>query len=95
MQRSIRDFAQSRRCPKPLVRVMLDDGERLYLQALAAGPDDDFVTLSVYDPDDEMTRVVVLRLDAIRKVELLKKPPSAAEKAFVFQPRSTAVGFAV
>jgi hypothetical protein len=94
MQRAIREFAEIRKCVQPFVRVMLDDGEQLFLEAIAAGPDDDFVTLSVHDPADEMTRVVVLRLDAIRKVDMLRTAPSAKEKAFVFRSRPTTIGFA-
>jgi hypothetical protein len=93
MQRSIREFAQSRRCPKPLVRMTLDDGEQLFLRAMTPGPGDDFVTFTVYEPSDEIARLVVLRLDAVRKIEMLTKPPNAAEKAFVFQPRNTGIGF--
>ncbi len=93
MQRSIREFAQSRKCAKPLVRVTLDDGEQLFLQAMTPGPDDDFVTFTVYEASDELTRLVVLRLDAIRKIEMLRKAPNATQKAFVFHPRNTGVGF--
>ena len=93
MQRSIREFAQSRKCPNPLVRVMLDDGEKSFVQAMTPGPDDDFVTFTVYEPGDEATCIVVLRLDAIRKVELLRTAPSAQEKDFVFHPRGVGIGF--
>ena len=94
MQRSIRDFARSRACPNPFVRVTLDDGEHLFLEAIRPGPDDDFVTFEVYERSDDVTRLVVLRLDAIKKVEIVESPPSAAEEAFVFRPRETGVGFA-
>jgi hypothetical protein len=93
MRRSIREFAQSRQCPEPLVRVTLDDGEQLFLQAMMPGPGDDFATFSVYQPNDEIPRLVVLRLDAIRKVEMLREPPSVKEKAFVFHSSGTGVGF--
>ena len=93
MRRAIRDFAQSRQCPKPLVRVTLDDGEQFFLEAMAPGPGEDFVTFTVYEPNDEMTRPVVLHLDAIRKVELLRKPPRGAEQHFRFRPRGTSIGF--
>jgi hypothetical protein len=93
MRRSIREFAQSRQCPEPLVRVTLDDREQLFVQAMTPGPGDDFATFSVYQPNDEMTRLVVLRLDAIRKVEMLTEPPSVKEEAFVFRSSGTGVGF--
>jgi len=93
MQRSIREFADARQCPEPFVRVTLDDAEQLFLEGMRAGPDDGFVTFSVHDPDDEMTRLVVLRLDAIRKVELLRRAPGAQETTFVFHPRTIGVGF--
>ena len=38
--------------------------------------------------------MLLVRLEAIRKVEILGKPPSAAERAFAFRPRGTGVGFA-
>jgi hypothetical protein len=93
IRHSIREFAESRRCPEPLVRVTLDDSEQFFLQAMTPGPGDDFATFSVYQPNDEMTRLVVLHLDAIRKVELLKEPPSATEEAFLFHSRARPVGF--
>jgi hypothetical protein len=93
MRRSIRDFAQSRKCPEPLVRVTLDDGEQFFLQAMTPGPGDDFATFSVYEPSDEMTRLVVLHLDAIRKVEMLRRPPSVTEESFVFHASGTSIGF--
>jgi hypothetical protein len=40
-----------------------------------------------------MTRLVVLHLDAIRKVEILREPPSVTEEAFVFPSSGTAIGF--
>src|ERR1044071_4506408 len=92
-QRSIREFVDARHCPKPFVRVTLDDGEQLFLEGMKAGPDDDFVTFSVHDPADEMPRLVVLRFDAIRKVELLRQAPSDRERTFVFHPRTIGVGF--
>jgi hypothetical protein len=93
MRHSIREFAESRECSQPLVRVTLDDGERFFLQAMTPGPGDDFASFSVYQPNDEMTRLVVLHLDAIRKVELLKEPPSRTEEAFVFHSSGTPIGF--
>jgi hypothetical protein len=93
MQRAIREFADARQCAEPFVRVTLDDGEQLFLEGMRAGPDDDFVTFSVHDPADEITRLVVLRLDTIRQVEMLCKAPSAREKTFVFHPRTIRVGF--
>jgi hypothetical protein len=93
MQRTIGEFSEARKCAQPLVRVGLDDGEQLFLQALSAGPDDDFVTLSVYEPGEELTRVVVLRLVAVRKVELLRQAPSPEEEGFVFRPRAARIGF--
>jgi hypothetical protein len=93
MRRSIRDAAQGRRSPEPVVRLTLDDGERFFLQAMAPGPGDDFATFSVYEPSDETTRLVILHLDAIRKVEILRKPPSAREKTFVFHSSGTSIGF--
>jgi hypothetical protein len=92
MRRSIRDFAQDRKCPEPLVRVTLDDGEQFFLQAMTPGPGDDFVTFSVYEPSDE-TGLVVLHLDAIRKVEMLRTPPNATEETFVFHSSGTSIGF--
>lgn len=94
MRHSIREFEESRHCSQPLVRVTLDDGEQFFLQAMTPGPGDDFATFSVYQPNEEMTRLVVLHLDAIRKVELLTEPPSAAEQGFVFPSKGTSVGFA-
>lgn len=93
MQRSIRDFARSRACPSPLVRVTLDDGEQLFLGAITPGPDDEFVTFEVYERSGAGTRLVVLPLDAIRKLEIVATPPSAAEETFVFRPREVGVGF--
>ena len=75
------------------MRVALDDGEQLFLAAIRPGPDDDFVTFEVYERSD-VTRLVVVRLDAIRKVEIVETPPTPAEKAYVFRPRETGVGFA-
>lgn len=92
MRHSIREFAESRQCPQPLVRVTLDDGEQLFLQAMTPGPGDDFATFWVYQPNDE-TRLVVLHLDAVRKVELLKEPPGGTEEAFAFHLSGTPVGF--
>lgn len=94
MQRSAREFAQKRKCPEPLVRVTLDDGERLFLESMTPGPGDDFVTFVVYASGDPPERLVVLRLDAIRKVELLGKPGSARERGLAFHPRSAGMGFA-
>ena len=93
MQRSIREFADARQCAEPFVRVTLDDGEQFFLDEMRAGPEDAFVTFSVHDPADEVTRLVVLRLDAIRQVEMLRKAPSARERTFVFHPRTVSVGF--
>jgi hypothetical protein len=93
MRHSIREFAESRQCSRPLVRVTLDDGEQFFLQTMTPGPGDDFATFSVYQPNDEMARLVVLHLDAVRKVELLKEPPSATEEAFVFLSSGTHLGF--
>jgi hypothetical protein len=93
MRRSIREFAESRKCPEPIVRVTLDDGEQLFVQALSPGPGDDFATFSVYEPGDELARPVVLHLDAIRKVELLRKPPSANEEGFAFRQIGGGIGF--
>jgi hypothetical protein len=93
MQRSIREFARSRDCLAPLVRMTLDDGERLFIGALASGPSDGFVTVSAYERGDEATRIVVVRLDAIRTAEILGSPPSAEEKRFTFRPRELDVGF--
>jgi hypothetical protein len=92
MRRSIRDFAVARDSPEPLVRLTLEDGEQFFLQAMTPGPGDDFATFSVYEASDE-TRVVVLHLDAIRKVELLSEPPSGSEKAFGFPSSGTSIGF--
>ena len=93
MRRSIRDFAQGRKCPEPLVRVTLDDGEQFFLQAMTPGPGDDFATFSIYEPGDEMTRLVVLHLDAIKKVEMLRTAPSVTEETFVFPSSGTSIGF--
>ena len=93
MQRSIREFADARQCAEQFVRVTLDDGEQFFLDEMRAGPEDAFVTFSVHDPADEVTRLVVLRLDAIRQVEMLRKAPSARERTFVFHPRTVSVGF--
>jgi hypothetical protein len=41
-----------------------------------------------------MTGLIVLRLEAVRKVEMLGKAPSTEAKAFVFYPRASGVGFA-
>jgi hypothetical protein len=88
MRRSIGEFGKA----APLVRLTLDDGEQLYVQAMTPGPGDDFATFSVYEADDE-TRLVIVHLDAIRKVEILSTPPSAREKAFVFRSGGRSVGF--
>jgi hypothetical protein len=93
MRRSIRDFAQARNCPELLVRVTLDDGEQFFLQAMTPGPGDDFATFSVYEPSDEMTRMVVIHLDAIRKVEMLRRAPTVTEETFVFHSSGTSIGF--
>jgi hypothetical protein len=89
MRRSIRDFAEGR---DPLVRLTVDDGEQFFLEAMTPGPGDDFATFSVYEPGNE-TRLVVLHLDAIRKVEIHQKPASAREQAFVFRSSGTSIGF--
>jgi hypothetical protein len=94
LRRSIRDFAQARTCPEPLVRVTLDDGEAFFLQAMTPGPGDDFATFSVYEPGEAMTRLVVLHLDAIRKVEMLTRAASVTEETFVFRASGTSIGFA-
>jgi hypothetical protein len=93
MRRSIREFAQSRQCPQPVVRVTLDDGEQFFLQGMTPGPGDNFATFSVYEPGDELSRLVVLHLDAVKKLEVLREPPSATEKAFVFHSSGTSIGF--
>jgi hypothetical protein len=94
MRHSIREFEESRDGSQPLVRVTLDDGEQFFLQAMKPGPGDDFATFSVYQPNEQVTRLVVLHLDAIRRVELLTEPPSATEQGFVFPSSGTSVGFA-
>ena len=92
MRRAIRDVMQARDAPEPVMRLTLDDGEELFLQAMTPGPGDDFATFSVYEAAAE-TRLVVVHLDAVRKVEILSKPPSAREKAFVFRSSGTSIGF--
>jgi hypothetical protein len=94
MQTEIREFAQSRRCTTPLVRMTLDDGEEFFLQAMNTGPGDDYVNLAIYPLKDASPRPVIVRLDAIKKVELLEHPPSKTEMEFVFHPRMAGVGFA-
>jgi hypothetical protein len=93
MHRAIRDFARGNDCPAPFVAVTLDDGERLLVETLAAGPGDNFVTVSAYGTGKATTRTVVVRLDAIRKVEVLRDAPTATEQRFVFRPREHDVGF--
>jgi hypothetical protein len=93
MRRSIREFTESRQSPEPLVRVTLDDGEQFFLQAMTPGPGDDFATFSVYEPSDETTRLVVLHLDAIRKIEMLRQAPSPTEERFVFHSSGASIGF--
>ena len=94
MQRAIRAFAKSLDPPEPLVRVTLESDEHVFLQQVTPGPGDDFVTLTVYEAGEDVKRVLLVRLEAIRKVEILGKPPTAAERAFAFRPRGTGVGFA-
>lgn len=94
LQRSIRDFVESTGCSEPFVRVTLDDGEQLFLATLKAGPDDDFVTIAVHEAGDELPALAVVRLGAIRKVEILQRAPAPRQAGFVFQPRETGVGFA-
>lgn len=52
------------------------------------------MTFEVYDSGDENTRTVTLRLDAIRKIETLRRPSSGKENEFVFHPRTSGIGFA-
>jgi hypothetical protein len=80
LRRTIRDFGDD-----PVVRVSLTDGEQVFLKALIAGPGDEFVTLHVHGAEDSMGRVLVVRLDAISKVELLREPPDARAAAFRFR----------
>ena len=94
MQRAIREFAKGLGTSEPLVRVTLEGDEHVFLRKLTPGPGDDFVTLTAFETGADGTRVLLVRLEAIRKVEILGKPPSAAERAFVFRPRGTGVGFA-
>jgi hypothetical protein len=93
LRRSISEFARARHCPSPLVRVTLDDGEQLFLQGMTPGPDDDFATFSVYPLVDDAPRLVVVRIDAIKKIEMLGEPPDAAEQGFVFPVSEAGVGF--
>ena len=93
VQRSVREFAERRGRP-PLVRATLDGGEQLFLRAITPGPAGDFVTVTAYEPGEEAIRVVLVRLDAIQRVDILARAPSAAEEKFLFEPRSGRVGFA-
>jgi hypothetical protein len=93
LQRSVREFAERRGRP-PLVRATLDGGEQLFLGAITPGPAGDFVTMTAYGPGEEAIHVVLVRLDAIQRVDILAEAPSAAEEKFLFEPRSGRVGFA-
>jgi hypothetical protein len=92
LQRSVRDFADRHGRP-PLVRATLDGGEQLFLGAITPGPAGDFVTMTAYEPGEEAIRVVLVRLDAIQRVDILAEAPSAAEERFLFEPRPGRVGF--
>lgn len=92
LQRSVREFADRHSRP-PLVRATLDDGEQLYLQAITPGPGGDFVTFTAYERGEEGVRAIVLRLDAIQRVDILARPPTAGEKDLLFEPRPGRVGF--
>jgi hypothetical protein len=76
------------------VRATLDGGEQLYLQAIMPGPGGDFVTFTAYESGEEAVRAVVLRLDAIQRVDILAGAPSVAEEKLLFEPRPGRVGFA-
>jgi hypothetical protein len=80
LRRTIRDFGD-----QPLVRVSLAGGEQVFLRVLSTGPGDEFVTLHVHGAEESMRRVLVVRLDAISKVELLREPPDARAAAFRFR----------
>jgi hypothetical protein len=84
LRKTIRDFGD-----EPLVRVSLTDGEQVFLQALAAGPGDEFVTLYVHRAEERMAPVLVVRLAAISKLELLREPPGEREAAFRFDLRKS------
>jgi hypothetical protein len=94
MQRAIREFARSHDCPTPVVRATLHDGEPLFLEGMSAGPGEDFVSLTAHAPGEETARVVVVRLDAVVRVDMLRTAPGAASEAFVYRPRPAGVGFA-
>jgi hypothetical protein len=93
LQRAVRELAERQGRP-PLVRAMLDGGEQLFLQAVAPGPAGDFVTFTAYEPGHEAIRIVVLRLDAIQRIDILAKAPGTDEEKLVFEPRPARVGFA-
>jgi hypothetical protein len=93
LQRAVREAAE-RQDRAPLVRATLDGGDELFLQAVAPGPAGDFVTLTAYERGDEAIRMVVVRLDAIQRIDILAKAPSADQEKLVFEPRPARVGFA-
>jgi hypothetical protein len=93
IQREIQEFAKSRRCAHPLVRVALEDGQEHFVRAISTGPGEDYVHLSIYPLQDGMPRALIVRLDVVKKVELLQEAPNKRESEFVFQPRKTGVGF--
>jgi hypothetical protein len=80
LRRTIRDFGD-----EPLVRVSLTDGEQVFLTALSAGPGEEFVTLHAYGAEESTGRVLVVRLDAISKIEILREPSGAREAAYRFR----------
>lgn len=93
MHTEIREFAKSRRCATPLVRVTLGDGDQFFLHTIRTGPGDEYVNLGTHPLQDGMPRALIVRLDVISKIELLREPPSEEEREFVFKPRSSSTGF--
>lgn len=94
LRRSIREFARANRCRAPFVRVTLEDGGQLALEAMTPGPGDDFATFSAYSAEDAPPRLVVVRLDAVSRIDVLARPPSDAEQAFLFRGTGMPIGFA-
>jgi hypothetical protein len=93
LQRAVREFAE-REARSPFVRATLDDGEQLLLRGIAPGPAGDFVTFTAYEPGERAPRVVVLRLDAVQRIDILAKVPNDGDAKLVFEPRPGRVGFA-
>jgi hypothetical protein len=91
-----REFAGTRQCVAPVVRITLYDGSHVFVHRLAAGPGDGYITISVYpdDPEKEMVKnpdengfpqtptVMMVPFETIIGIELRTEPPSRSLMGF-------------